>query len=116
MSKTDVVVGGLELAGKTELHEEGPSTVGRDNRTTVEPSQVARREHRERAIEHAGLSVLVPGLGQLAQGRVGSALVQFGTVAAYVIGTFGLGGRRALFFAVLWNVWSVIDAYRHEAD
>ena len=83
---------------------------------TVESSQLALREHRDRAIQHAGLSLLVPGLGQLAQGRLGSALVQFGTVAAYVAATFGLGGRRALLLAVLWNLWSVIDAYRHEAD
>jgi hypothetical protein len=83
---------------------------------TIEATQLEARRHRERAIEHAGLSALVPGLGQLAQGRVGSALVQFGTVAAYVVGTLGLGGRRALLFALAWNLWSVIDAYRREAD
>lgn len=58
----------------------------------------------------------MPGLGQLAQRRWGAALVQFGTVAAYVVAALGLGGRRALLLALLWNLWSVLDAYRHEAD
>jgi hypothetical protein len=83
---------------------------------TIESVHVELRERRERAIQHAGLSVLVPGLGQLAQGRSIAALVQFGTVAAYVGAALGLGGRRALLVALVWNVWSVIDAYRHEAD
>ena len=83
---------------------------------TVESTHFPLRERRGRALEHAGLSVVVPGLGQFAQGRWGAALAQFGTVAAYVVGAFGLGGRRALLFALLWNLWSVIDAYRHEAD
>ncbi len=83
---------------------------------TIESMQVEVREHRERALLHAGLSALVPGLGQLMQGRWITALVQFGTVAAYVLGALGLGGRRALLVALVWNVWSVIDAYRHEAD
>jgi hypothetical protein len=65
---------------------------------------------------HASLSALVPGLGQAVQGRFGTALLQFGTVVTYVVGTVGLGGRRALLLALAWNLWSVIDAYRHEAD
>lgn len=80
----------------------------------LEPNTV--REHRGRALEHAGLSVLVPGLGQLVQRRFGAAIAMFGTVMAYIIGALGLGGRRALLLALLWNLWSVIDAYRHEAD
>jgi hypothetical protein len=61
------------------------------------------------------LSACVPGLGQLKQGRIGTAVLQFGTVLAYLIGGFGLGSQRALLLALLWNVWSAIDAYRHEA-
>jgi hypothetical protein len=70
----------------------------------------------ERAGRHAFLSALIPGLGQLAQHRFATAVIQFGTVAAYLIGTLGLGGRRALLFALCWNFWSVIDAYRHDVD
>jgi hypothetical protein len=68
----------------------------------------------ERAGQHAFLSALIPGLGQLTQGRLGTAVLQFGTVAAYLVGTLGLSGRRALLLGLCWNVWSVIDAYRHE--
>lgn len=75
---------------------------------TVESTQLELREQRERAVQHAGWSLLVPGLGQLVQHRYGTALVQFGTVAAYVVGTLGLGGRRALCFALLWTLWSVV--------
>ena len=73
-------------------------------------------ERSERAGQHAFLSAFVPGLGQLIQRRFGAAVIQFGTVAAYLAGAHGLGGRRALMIALCWNVWSVIDAYRHEAD
>jgi hypothetical protein len=73
-------------------------------------------EHRVRAREHALLSAFVPGLGQFAQHRFVAAAVQFGTVATYVAGAFVLGGGRALLLAAAWNVWSVVDAYRYEAD
>ena len=79
-------------------------------------TQVVLREKRERAIERAALSLLVPGLGQVAQRRYVDAALQFGTVATYVIGVFTLGGGRALLLALLWNAWSVVDAFRHEAD
>ena len=59
------------------------------------------------------LSVLLPGLGQLAQRRPGTALLQFTTVAAYLGGTLALGSTHALWFAALWNGWSAIDAYWH---
>ena len=62
------------------------------------------------------LSALVPGLGQLIQRRPLVAALQFGTVVAYGFGVLGLGGRRALFLALAWNVWSIVDAVRHEAD
>jgi hypothetical protein len=50
------------------------------------------------------------------QRRFGAAAVQFGTVAVYFAGALSLGGRRALLLAVAWNIWSVIDAYRHKLD
>ncbi|MBI2407164.1 MAG: hypothetical protein HYV19_02520 [Gemmatimonadetes bacterium] len=74
-----------------------------------------RQAHRETAVRHASLSALLPGLGQCAQGRYVDAALQFGTVVAYVGGVFfGLGGGRALLLALLWNAWSVVDAFRHE--
>lgn len=84
--------------------------------TQDHPTHLALREQRERAIGRAILSLFVPGLGQAAQRRYVDAAVQFGTVATYVVGVFALDGGRALPLALLWNVWSVIDAFRHEAD
>jgi hypothetical protein len=83
---------------------------------TADSTAVGLRERRGRAIEYAGWSLLVPGLGQLVQRRYGTALLQFGTVVVYLAGTLGLGGRRSLLFALFWTVWSVVDAYRHEAE
>ena len=83
---------------------------------TVETKPVELRDLRRQAGQHAAASALVPGLGQLMQRRFGAASAQFGTVAAYLIGAFAVGGHRALLLALLWNAWSVIDAYRHEAD
>lgn len=78
-------------------------------------ASAVRRAPRDAAVRHASLSVLLPGLGQCAQGRYVDAAFQFGTVAAYVGGVFfGLGGGRALLLALLWNAWSVVDAFRHE--
>jgi hypothetical protein len=78
--------------------------------------QLELRNAHNRPLWHAALSALVPGLGQLAQGRLGAALVQFGTVAIYVGAVVAEGRQRAYFVALLWNLWSIIDAYRHEAD
>lgn len=83
---------------------------------TVESANILSAQSKKRARERALCSALVPGLGQLVQDRLAAASVQFGTVAAYLAGTFAFGGRRALLLAVLWNAWSVIDAYRHEGD
>lgn len=80
------------------------------------PKQIVLREQRERAIGRAVLSLLVPGLGQAAQRRYADAALQFGTVSTYVVGVFTLGGGRALLLALLWNAWSVVDAFRHEGD
>jgi hypothetical protein len=82
----------------------------------LQSSHVETLERGERAGEHALLSAFIPGLGQLVQRRFGTAVIQFSTVAAYLVGALGLGGRRALLIALCWNVWSAIDAYRHEAD
>jgi hypothetical protein len=56
-------------------------------------------------------SVLVPGLGQMMQGRYFAGAVQFVTVVAYIGGTTSLGMGRAAFLAFFWNVWSVADAW-----
>lgn len=82
----------------------------------IEPSRISLPERRGHAGARALSSALVPGLGQALQGRLATAAIQFGTVIAYVGAAFGLGGRRALLFAVLWNAWSAVDAYRHERD
>ena len=60
---------------------------------------------------YALLSVLVPGLGQLAQRRPLTAALQFGTVVAYLGSAYALGGSRALWLAVLWNGWSAVEAW-----
>lgn len=82
----------------------------------TDPARTAVTERGEASRDHAFLSAFVPGLGQLLQKRFVSAAVQFGTVATYVVGAATLGGGRALLLALLWNVWSVIDAYRHNTD
>ncbi|MDF2771351.1 MAG: hypothetical protein K0S86_845 [Geminicoccaceae bacterium] len=64
--------------------------------------------------ERAMLSLLVPGLGQFAQRRFIVGASQLGTVLAYSATALALGGGRAMLIAVAWNVWSAVDAYRHE--
>jgi hypothetical protein len=66
--------------------------------------------------DRALLSALVPGLGQICQRRFVAAAIQFGAAATYMTGALGIGGRRALLLALVWNLWSVVDAYRHDAD
>ena len=66
--------------------------------------------------EYALLSACVPGLGQLTQRRFIAASLQFGTVICYLAGALSAGGRHSVFLALLGNVWSVIDAYRHATD
>ena len=61
------------------------------------------------------LSALVPGLGQVLQRRFGAALMQFGTAAIYVAGTLALQ-PRAVGAIVAWTIWSMLDAYRYNAD
>jgi len=83
---------------------------------TVESTQLDLRKHHERAIRHASYSVLVPGLGQLAQRRFGAALLQFGTAAAYATAALGFLSPLATVVGLVCNLWSVVDAYRHEPD
>ena len=82
----------------------------------MESTQLDARTQRERAIQRAGYSVVIPGLGQLAQRRFGAALVQFGTAVAYATAAIGFGSPRAALFGLVLNLWSVVDAYRHESD
>ena len=72
------------------------------------------------ARRHAGTEALasgfIPGVGQLLQGRRLAAAIQFTTVIAYVVIGSALGLRHAMFFGLVWNCYSVIDAYRYHAD
>ena len=62
----------------------------------------------------AALSLLLPGLGQFAQGRFWVGAGQLVSVVAYSATALALSDVRALIFAIAWNVWSAIEAYRHE--
>jgi hypothetical protein len=62
----------------------------------------------------AMLSLLLPGLGQFAQRRFVAGVGQLVTVAAYSTTALALSDGRALWLAIAWNLWSAIDAYRHE--
>jgi hypothetical protein len=77
-------------------------------------SPVSLGSPRAVAAERAVLSLVVPGLGQFAQRRFIAGATQLGTVVAYGITAVALGGGRALLLAIAWNVWSSIDAYRHD--
>jgi hypothetical protein len=66
------------------------------------------------AVERALLSLVLPGLGQFAQHRFVTGAGQLGTVLAYATTALALGGGRAVLLAVAWNLWSAVDAYRHE--
>jgi hypothetical protein len=59
---------------------------------------------------------VIPGLGQLSQGRWLAALMQFGTVAAYATVALATGGRRAALVALLWNAGSAVDAWWFERN
>ena len=59
------------------------------------------------------LSLVLPGAGQIAQRLFVSAAVQTATVCFYLIAASAGGGGRALFLALLWNVYSALDAYHH---
>lgn len=60
------------------------------------------------------LSLLLPGAGQVAQRRFVSGAIQAATVGTYLVAASSVGGGgRALLLALVWNVWSAIDAYWH---
>jgi hypothetical protein len=85
--------------------------------TDVESSenrQLSRAEKRDRAAGSAGMSLLIPGLGQLLQRRFAAAAIQCGAAATYAVATIGVGSGRAAFLAIAWNVWSAVDAYWHD--
>ena len=56
------------------------------------------------------------GIVSTASLLVGVAAAASGKQEVIVAGVAGLGGGRAFLFALLWNAWSVVDAYRHEDD
>ena len=64
--------------------------------------------------QSAVLSLLIPGLGQFTQRRFIAGTGHLGSVVTYAVTALALGEGRALLFAIAWNVWSAIDAYRHE--
>jgi len=68
------------------------------------------------AVTEALASGFIPGVGQLLQGRRIAAAVQFTTVVTYVVVGSEFGLRQLLFFALAWNCYSVIDAYRYRPD
>jgi hypothetical protein len=83
--------------------------------TTPNGSPVTVVATRAQAAERAISSLLLPGLGQFAQRRFIAGASQLGTVLAYGVTALAFGGGgRALVLAIAWNVWSAIDAYRHE--
>jgi TM2 domain-containing membrane protein YozV len=77
-------------------------------------SQLPVTAPRAPAVERAVLSLVVPGLGQFAQGRFLTGAGQLGTVLTYATTALALGGGRALLLAITWNIWSAVDAYRAE--
>ena len=60
------------------------------------------------------MSAAIPGLGQFAQGRPVAGAIQFLAVITHMVTAVTLGGWKPALFALLWNVWSVVDALRHE--
>lgn len=78
---------------------------------TPPPSEIVRPAS---AADRAFLSLLVPGVGQFAQRRFLAGAGQLGTVLTYAATAIALGSGRALALAVLWNLWSAFDAYRHQ--
>lgn len=64
------------------------------------------------AVSFATMSAMIPGVGQWAQGRRLIGVLQFGTVAAYVITAIATGNQHAAWLGMAWNVWSALDAFR----
>ena len=100
-----------------EVDDQGERTVVSNTMSETPPSELTQPLTKTPSLRSpasdALLSMLLPGLGQLAQRRPGTALLQFTTVAAYLGGALAVGTTHALWFAALWNGWSAIDAYWH---
>jgi TM2 domain-containing membrane protein YozV len=79
-----------------------------------DPSEPA--ETRQGSGTEALASAFIPGVGQLLQGRRLAGVAQFTTVIAYLVIGSAVGLRHAMLFALVWNVYSVIDAYRYRGD
>ena len=79
-----------------------------------EESRVLVVASRGEAGQRAILSLLLPGLGQFAQHRFLAGAGQLGTVVAYVTTAAALGSGPALLLAIGWNIFSAVDAYRHD--
>ena len=61
-------------------------------------------------------SAFIPGAGQLVQGRYLAAVVQFITVLAYLVIGSATGLPYPMRYALVWNCYSVFDAYRYRID
>jgi len=88
----------------------------------TQPPRSAMIQDRSRSVSarsrstEALASGFIPGVGQLLQGRRLAAAVQFTTVVGYVVIGSAVGLRHAMLFGLVWNCYSVIDAYRYHAD
>ena len=67
------------------------------------------REPDQSAWDSGMASLFVPGLGQLTQRRYGTALLQFCSVCAYVIGALRPAHSCSI-GSVLFNLWLLINA------
>jgi len=92
---------------------EPPVRDDRGTRAPARPATPATPATTRPSMSASGLSLLVPGLGQLVQRRPAAALMQFGTVAGYIAVALATGGTRAVWLAFAWNAWSAVDAYWH---
>lgn len=70
----------------------------------------------QRARWHSGMWCRPPREAQVAQRRWGTAALHAATVAVYLAGAFAVGGDRAVWLALAWNMWSVVDAYWYERN
>ena len=73
-----------------------------------------RDQIRDQGAASAGLSLVVPGLGQALQRRWVPAIIHLGAVLTYIFAVREAGWGPAGWFAVAWNVWSAVEAYWYE--
>jgi hypothetical protein len=60
------------------------------------------------------MSAAIPGLGQFVQGRPVAGAIHFLAVITHTLTAVTLGGWKPAVFALLWNVWSSLDAWHHD--